>query len=91
MCELNPSDRNIFDIKIHHLFRYAGPGSQKITDALAIGFETFISNRTDVIHISIDGRGTLAKGSKMMFAVYRNLGSAEMEDQITVTKFVLHL
>ena len=45
-----------------------------------------MSTNRHVIHAWIDGRGSSSKGTAMLYAVYRNLGSAEVEDQITVTR-----
>lgn len=77
-CTLNDS--------FFFVYRYAGPDSQRINDGFSVGFETYMSTNRHVIHASIDGRGSSSKGTAMMYAVYRKLGSAEMEDQITVTR-----
>ncbi|OXU21775.1 hypothetical protein TSAR_010761 [Trichomalopsis sarcophagae] len=65
---------------------YAGPDSQRINDGFSVGFETYMSTNRHVIHAWIDGRGSSSKGTAMIYAVYRNLGSAEMEDQINVSR-----
>jgi dipeptidyl-peptidase-4 len=38
-----------------------------------------------VIYAWIDGRGSAYKGSKMLFEIYRNIGTVEVEDTIAVT------
>ena len=44
-----------------------------------------MTNRS-VIYGRIDGRGSAYKGSKMLFEIYRRLGTVEIEDQIAVTR-----
>lgn len=41
----------------------------------------------NVVYGRIDGRGSAFKGSKMLFEIYRRLGTVEIEDQITVTRY----
>ncbi|XP_011501631.1 PREDICTED: venom dipeptidyl peptidase 4 [Ceratosolen solmsi marchali] len=65
---------------------YAGPGSQRINDGFSVGFESYMTTNRHVVYALIDGRGSVSKGTAILFAVYRNLGSAEIEDQITVTR-----
>lgn len=36
----------------------------------------------DIIYVRIDGRGSGLRGDKNLFALYRNLGTVEVEDQI---------
>ncbi|XP_014238401.1 venom dipeptidyl peptidase 4 isoform X1 [Trichogramma pretiosum] len=65
---------------------YAGPNSQRINDIFSVGFETYMTTSRRVIYAWIDGRGSSNKGTEMLYAVYRRLGSAELEDQINVTR-----
>lgn len=65
---------------------YGGPESQRITDNFMVGFEHYITTERRVVHAFIDGRGSSSKGTKNMYAVYRDLGNAEVEDQIAVTR-----
>ncbi|XP_046746461.1 venom dipeptidyl peptidase 4-like [Diprion similis] len=65
---------------------YAGPDTVKITEDSLYDFGNYMTTNRGVIYAEIDGRGTAYKGSKMLFEVYRHLGSAEVEDQIAVTK-----
>ena len=78
----------ILFIHLYVCFRYSGPDSQRINDVFSIGFETYITTSRRVIHAWIDGRGSSNKGTAMMYQVYRSLGGAEMQDQISVTKWV---
>ncbi|XP_058801835.1 venom dipeptidyl peptidase 4-like [Phymastichus coffea] len=65
---------------------YGGPESQAVSDAFAISFEHYMASKRQVICAFVDGRGTSGKGTAMLYAVYRRLGSAEMDDQISVTR-----
>lgn len=55
-------------------------------DRYKISWETYYCLNHNVIIALIDGRGSGLKGDNMLFANYRKLGSAEIEDQISVTK-----
>lgn len=65
---------------------YAGPNTVRITDEATYGFDSYIVTNRSVIYGRIDGRGSAYKGSKMLFEIYRKLGTVEIEDQIAVTK-----
>ncbi|KOC62680.1 Venom dipeptidyl peptidase 4, partial [Habropoda laboriosa] len=67
---------------------YAGPNTIKITDEVTYGFEAYMVTNRSVIYGRIDGRGSAYKGSKMLFEIYRKLGTVEIEDQITVTRIL---
>ncbi|XP_058801834.1 venom dipeptidyl peptidase 4-like isoform X2 [Phymastichus coffea] len=69
---------------------YAGPSSQAIIDNFALGLDAYLSTSRNVIYAWIDGRGSSTRGTSMMYAVYRQLGSAEMEDQLEVAKKLQH-
>lgn len=47
----------------------------------------FITNRK-YIYAFIDARGSGRDGKNLLFSLYRRLGTIEIEDQITVTKYV---
>lgn len=42
----------------------------------------YLSSYHGVVVASVDGRGTLARGDKYLFEIYRKLGVTEIEDQI---------
>ncbi|XP_043501996.1 venom dipeptidyl peptidase 4 isoform X1 [Polistes fuscatus] len=65
---------------------YAGPNTAKINDAASYSYQSYMATNRSVIYAYIDGRGSSNKGSKMLFEIYRNLGTVEVEDQITVTR-----
>lgn len=73
------------------LRRYAGPNTIRITEEATYGFESYIVTNRSVIYGRIDGRGSAYKGSKMLFEIYRRLGTVEIEDQIVITRwFILY-
>ncbi|XP_012252193.2 venom dipeptidyl peptidase 4 [Athalia rosae] len=65
---------------------YAGPNSLRITDSGSYGFYNYMSTNRKVIWAHIDGRGSAYKGNKMLFEIYRKLGTVEIQDQIDVTR-----
>ncbi|XP_043527094.1 venom dipeptidyl peptidase 4 isoform X2 [Frieseomelitta varia] len=67
---------------------YAGPNTVRITDEASFGFESYMVTNRSVIYGRIDGRGSAYKGSKMLFEIYRRLGTVEIEDQIAVTRLL---
>ncbi|KAK9306463.1 hypothetical protein QLX08_002845 [Tetragonisca angustula] len=67
---------------------YAGPNTVRITDEASFGFDSYIVTNRSVIYGRIDGRGSAYKGSKMLFEIYRRLGTVEIEDQIAVTRLL---
>lgn len=70
-------------------FRYAGPDSQKISEDFKVDWGTYLASSQGIIYGSIDARGSGRQSTDLKFAVYRNLGSVEVEDQIFVTKYKL--
>lgn len=68
---------------------YGGPGSVRISSTFGIGFQSYQVTSKKIIYVEIDGRGTGQKGAEMMFAINNKLGTLEMEDQISVTKYLL--
>jgi dipeptidyl-peptidase-4 len=45
----------------------------------------------DIIYGFIDGRGSGRQTTELLFQVYRQLGSVEIEDQITAAKYDTYL
>ncbi|KAJ8683546.1 hypothetical protein QAD02_019338, partial [Eretmocerus hayati] len=65
---------------------YGGPETQRITDGFSVGFDSYLSTNKHVIYAQIDGRGSTFRGTAMMYALYRNFGTVEVHDQLTVTR-----
>ncbi|RLU22782.1 hypothetical protein DMN91_005060 [Ooceraea biroi] len=64
---------------------YAGPNTVRITDVLKVDYEYYLTTNKRIIYAWIDGRGSAYKGSKMLFEIYRSVGTVEVEDTIAVT------
>ncbi|KAM4697885.1 prolyl endopeptidase FAP-like [Rhinophrynus dorsalis] len=71
------------------LYVYGGPSSQEVHHTFSIGWKTYLASTEGIIVASLDGRGTAYQGDKFMHAIYRRLGTVEVEDQIfAVRKFI---
>ena len=51
-----------------------------------VDWREYLTTTQNFIHVSIDGRGTGYQSDEYRFAVYRNMGTLEMTDQIEVTR-----
>lgn len=71
--------------------RYAGPCSQKADAAFRINWSTYLASSEGIIVASFDGRGSGFQGDKILHAIYRRLGTYEVEDQISAAKYVCAL
>lgn len=47
---------------------------------------TYLSSNQSVIYAKIDGRGSGLRGENLLHAIYLQLGTVEITDQIKVTK-----
>ncbi|XP_049787301.1 venom dipeptidyl peptidase 4-like isoform X2 [Schistocerca cancellata] len=66
----------------------AYPGAQSIVDFFTTDISSYFTTNRRYVYIYIDGRGSGCKGDRMLFSVYRRLGTVEVEDQISVTKWL---
>lgn len=67
------------------IYSYGGPTDVTIYDYVTYDYGYYLTTNRSVIYARIDGRGSTHKGSKMLFEIYRNLGTVEVEDIIAVT------
>ncbi|XP_040056602.2 dipeptidyl peptidase 4 isoform X1 [Gasterosteus aculeatus] len=68
---------------------YGGPCSQQVDYHFKLNWGTYLSSSNGIIVASFDGRGSGYQGDEIMHAIYRRLGTFEVEDQITaVRKFI---
>ncbi|KAG7227530.1 hypothetical protein INR49_005345 [Caranx melampygus] len=68
---------------------YAGPCSQRVDYRFKLNWGTYLSSSHGIIFASFDGRGSGYQGDAIMHAIYRRLGTFEVEDQLTaVRKFI---
>nr|XP_046238768.1 dipeptidyl peptidase 4-like [Scatophagus argus]XP_046238769.1 dipeptidyl peptidase 4-like [Scatophagus argus]XP_046238770.1 dipeptidyl peptidase 4-like [Scatophagus argus] len=65
---------------------YAGPCSQKADFIYRVSWSTYLASTEKIIVASFDGRGSGYQGDKLMHAIYRRLGTYEVEDQITAAR-----
>lgn len=65
---------------------YAGPCSQKADYVYRVGWSTYLASTEKIIVASFDGRGSGYRGDKLMHAIYKRLGTYEVEDQITAAR-----
>ncbi|XP_070787039.1 dipeptidyl peptidase 4-like [Enoplosus armatus] len=65
---------------------YAGPCSQKADFIYRVSWSTYLASTEEIIVASFDGRGSGYQGDKLMHAIYKGLGTHEVEDQITAAR-----
>jgi dipeptidyl-peptidase-4 len=71
------------------MFVYGGPGSQTVKNSFGWGnnyWYQMLANKHDVIVVSVDNRGTGARGEEFKKMTYKQLGKYETEDQIAAAK-----
>ncbi|XP_023716434.1 inactive dipeptidyl peptidase 10 [Cryptotermes secundus] len=62
------------------------PGSQAVSEKFSIDWGTYMSSHNDVVYVKLDVRGSRGQGSR---SLYRRLGGVEVQDQITVLRYLL--
>ncbi|XP_026879209.2 dipeptidyl peptidase 4 isoform X2 [Electrophorus electricus] len=70
---------------------YAGPCSQKSDFRFQTSWSTYLASTENIIVASFDGRGSGFQGDDIMHAIYRHLGTYEVEDQITAARHLIDL
>jgi len=78
------------DLTLNYVFRYGGPDSFRITKQFNVDWSTYLTVNKSIIYAFIDGRGSGLKGNNMLFAIYRHLGSPEIDDQVNVTRLCIN-
>lgn len=71
------------------MFVYGGPGSQTVMNQFGYGnsyWYQMLANKHKMIVVSVDNRGTGAKGAEFKKMTYKQLGKYETEDQIAAAK-----
>ena len=69
------------------MVQYSGPNSQEVLDRWKIEWEYFLSTKGYVV-VSVDGRGTGARGVAFRKCTYQQLGVLEARDQIETAKYL---
>ncbi|MCC9136594.1 S9 family peptidase [Pontibacter silvestris] len=72
------------------MFVYGGPGSQTVTNSWGSNNYLWYQVLADkgLIVVSVDNRGTGARGAEFKKVTYANLGKYEIEDQIEAAKWL---
>lgn len=68
---------------------YGGPDSNVVTQRYSVDWYSSLVVNQSVVYAKIDGRGSGLKGDRTLFAIYRNLGTAEVFDQLNITRHLL--
>ena len=68
-------------------YQYSGPGSQMVTDAFSVSWETFMAAQGYVV-VCVDGRGTGGRGADFEKCTYLNLGVKEARDQVETALYL---
>uniref|UniRef100_A0A3Q2Y8A8 Fibroblast activation protein, alpha n=1 Tax=Hippocampus comes TaxID=109280 RepID=A0A3Q2Y8A8_HIPCM len=65
---------------------YGGPCSQRVDYRFKLNWSTFLASTYGIIVARFDGRGSGYQGDKIMHAIYRRLGTIEVEDQMEAVR-----
>lgn len=65
---------------------YGGPDSNAVFDKFELGWGSFLASNKSYIYARIDGRGSGLRGDKLLFQIYKRMGTVEIEDQITTAR-----
>lgn len=69
------------------LTQYSGPGSQEVRNRFALSWEYVLVNHGYIV-VCCDGRGTGYMGEQFKKQTYGNLGALEVEDQLSVARYM---
>ena len=68
---------------------YGGPGFQKVDKQWqGYGYPAYVSGSLGIVYAVIDPRGSGFQGDAWRHSVYRNFGSVEVSDTVSVTKYL---
>ncbi|MFW5754661.1 MAG: prolyl oligopeptidase family serine peptidase, partial [Marinilabiliaceae bacterium] len=67
--------------------QYSGPGSQKVLDRWQMNWEQYLATEGYIV-VSVDPRGTGARGEEFLKSTYMQLGSLESEDLIEAAEYL---
>ncbi|HNS18201.1 MAG TPA: DPP IV N-terminal domain-containing protein [Bacteroidales bacterium] len=75
------------------LYVYGGPHSQLVTDSWLAGAGLFLNYMAQQGYVvfTLDNRGTDNRGMSFEQAIFRNLGAAEVEDQMSGVEYLVTL
>lgn len=64
------------------------PGSQTVSEKFQLHWGIYLASKKNFLYVWIDGRGSGFQGNKRLHQVYGQLGITEVEDYITVTRYL---
>lgn len=67
--------------------QYSGPNSQEVQDKWGINWEQYLASNGYLV-VSVDGRGTGARGEEFQKSTYMQLGRLESDDQIETARYL---
>ncbi|MDD4516228.1 S9 family peptidase [Massilibacteroides sp.] len=67
------------------MVQYSGPNSQQVLDSYDFGWEQYLASAGFVV-VSVDGRGTGARGEAFRKCTYLRLGELEARDQVEAAR-----
>lgn len=67
--------------------QYSGPNSQEVLDRYGINWEQYLASNGYLV-VSVDGRGTGARGEEFQKSTYKQLGQLESDDQIETARYL---
>ncbi|XP_069554833.1 inactive dipeptidyl peptidase 10-like [Brachyistius frenatus] len=83
-----------FDETLEHpllLVLDSAPGGQAVSDRFALSWESVLVSCDSVIVAHLDGRGSGFQGQRILHEVHQQLGTVDVEDQITALKHLIKL
>jgi dipeptidyl-peptidase-4 len=69
------------------MIQYGGPNSQEVLDKYTMDWYYYLAEQGYVV-VSVDGRGTGARGEEFRKCTYLQLGALESDDQIAAAKYL---
>lgn len=69
------------------IIQYSGPNSQQVVDSWKIGWEQYLATQGYIV-VSIDPRGTGARGEEFRKCTYMKLGKIESDDMIEAARYL---
>ncbi len=70
--------------------QYSGPNSQEVLDRWSVGFDEYLANKGYIV-MSVDPRGTGARGEAFRKVTYLQLGKYETADQVEAARYAASL
>lgn len=69
------------------IVQYSGPNSQQVTDNFRVGWNEYLAQEGFLV-VSVDPRGTAARGESFRKATYMQLGKYESDDMVETARYL---